>query len=92
MFLMLSTEWLSSLIGLVVTLIQITGVILAVKAVMISRTPQAAIGWALALVVLPYLAIPVFLIFGESRFSGYTMAGEDKHEALDKVLRKPSPR
>ena len=76
-------------IGLVVAvLFHTAGIYFAIQAVMISRTPQAAIGWGFALVICPYLAIPLFLIFGESRFSGYTLAGQDRHEELDAALRQ----
>jgi cardiolipin synthase A/B len=76
-------------IGLVVAvLFHTAGIYFAIQAVMISRTPQAAIGWAFALAICPYLAIPLFLIFGESRFSGYTLAGQNRHEELDAALRQ----
>jgi cardiolipin synthase A/B len=76
-------------IGLVVALLFHTaGIYFAIQSVMISRTPQAAIGWGFALVICPYVAIPLFLIFGESRFSGYTLAGQDRHEELDAALRQ----
>lgn len=65
---------------------QLAGIAFAVRAVLISRTPQASIAWGFALIVLPYIAIPLFLIFGESRFSGYTLAGAGKSPELDEAL------
>jgi cardiolipin synthase len=35
------------------------------------RTAQGAIAWILALIGLPYLAVPFFLLFGRNRFGGY---------------------
>ena len=64
------------------------GVYFGIQAVMISRTPQAAIGWGLALVFVPYVAIPMFLVFGESRFSGYTLAGAEGNAELDAAIRQ----
>ncbi|MEO6759656.1 MAG: phospholipase D-like domain-containing protein, partial [Saprospiraceae bacterium] len=66
----------------------VIGILCAVQAVMISRTPQAAIGWGFSLVIFPYLAIPLFLIFGESRFPGYTLAGKRKNLGLDDILER----
>jgi cardiolipin synthase len=66
--------------------IQITGWVLIPKALFIARTPQAAVGWGLALLFLPMIAIPLFLVFGESRFSGYTNAGAGANRELDKIL------
>jgi cardiolipin synthase len=68
-------------------LVEVLGIFLALRAVLIARTPQSAIGWAIALVVVPILAIPFFLVFGESRFSGYTRAGTGNCSRLDGALR-----
>jgi len=82
------SESLALIIGLITLAFQIGGVYFAIRAVMISRTPQASIAWGLALLVFPYLAIPLFLIFGESRFSGYSMAGTGKVPQLDAALER----
>jgi cardiolipin synthase A/B len=82
------TQIVVTLAFLVSVMFHVAGIYFAIQAVMISRTPQAAIGWGLALVICPYLAIPLFLVFGESRFSGYTLAGQERHEGLDAGLRQ----
>ncbi len=82
------SQGLAVALGLVTLAFQIAGIYFAIKAVMISRTPQASIAWGMALVIFPYLAIPLFLIFGESKFSGYTMAGTGKVPALDAALKR----
>jgi cardiolipin synthase A/B len=82
------TQILVGLVVLLAMMIHAAGIYFALQAVMISRTPQAAIGWGLALVACPYIAIPLFLIFGESRFSGYILAGQNRHEELDAGLRQ----
>ena len=73
---------------LATVLFHTAGVYFGIQAVMISRTPQAAIGWGLALVFVPYIAIPLFLVFGESRFSGYTLAGAEGNAELDAAIRQ----
>ena len=85
---MMISESVAFVIGLVTLAFQIGGIYFAVKAVMISRTPQASIAWGLALVIFPYAAIPLFLIFGESRFSGYSLAGSGAVPELDAAFRK----
>ncbi len=67
--------------------IQVAGIFLALRAILIARTPQSAIGWAIALIIIPILAIPFFLVFGESRFSGYTMARTGECPSLEAALR-----
>lgn len=76
------------LLSTLLLIIQIAGIALAVRAVMIARTPQAAMGWAIALILLPIVAIPFFLVFGESKFSGYVLAGTEKQPLLDKKLQE----
>lgn len=80
------SHYLTVVLSIVTITFQLAGIYFAIQAVMISRTPQAAIGWGLALVVFPYLGIPLFLIFGESRFSGYTLAGAGQNKELDEAL------
>jgi cardiolipin synthase A/B len=58
-------------------LLGIAGFLLALRAILIARTPQSAIAWAAALIVMPIIGIPLFLVFGESRFSGYRAAWQD---------------
>src|SRR4030095_13122835 len=55
-------------------LIQVLGVLAAGKAVMEARTAQGATAWAVALVAFPLLALPLFLVFGQSRFADYVAA------------------
>ena len=57
----------------VVVLIQILGILSAVRAVMDVRTSQGAIAWAVALIAFPYLALPLFWIFGKRKFEGYVL-------------------
>lgn len=73
--------------GLLTAVVEIAGVLLALRAILMARTPQSAIGWALILLILPVIGIPLFLVFGESRFSGYTRAGTGKSKALDDALK-----
>ncbi|MDR1145231.1 MAG: cardiolipin synthase [Verrucomicrobiales bacterium] len=71
---------------LLLAVVQITGWLLIPKALFIARTPQAAVGWGLALFFLPLVAIPLFLVFGESRFSGYLRADHGADRDLARLL------
>jgi len=78
---------LSFVYGVLTALVEGVGILLALRAILIARTPQSAIGWALTLVILPVIGIPLFLVFGESRFSGYTRAGTGESGSLDEALK-----
>jgi hypothetical protein len=62
------------MLGLAYATIQVLGLLAAGKAVMEARTAQGATAWALALVAFPLLALPLFLVFGQSRFRDYVTA------------------
>ncbi len=79
---------MDSIIASVALLFHLAGILFALRAILISRTPQASIGWVMALMLFPYGAIPLFLVFGQSRFSGYTLAGAGESPALDAVLER----
>ncbi len=79
-------SFLNPLIASISLALEIAGILLAIRAILIARTPQSAIAWSCGLVVLPIVAIPLFLIFGESRFAGYTLAGRKGSQKLDKAF------
>lgn len=65
------------------------GVVGAVHAVIASRTSQGALAWALSLVYLPFIALPLYAIFGRGRFVGYVearRASEDAFQSYGRAL------
>ena len=62
-----------SLLSWILVVIQILGILSAVRAVMDARTSQGAIAWAIALIAFPWLALPLFWIFGKRKFEGYVL-------------------
>ncbi len=46
----------------------------AVHAVFNARSAQGATAWAISLVALPLVALPLYMVFGRNRFSGYVDA------------------
>ncbi|MCB1954791.1 MAG: cardiolipin synthase [Rhodocyclaceae bacterium] len=44
----------------------------AVRAIMVTRTAQGAMGWVIALLALPIVTLPLYWVFGRTRFEGYT--------------------
>ena len=58
------------------------GIVTAVHAVMKTRTSQGAIAWAGALIVIPYVALPLYWVFGRDRFMGYVNARREEGERI----------
>ncbi len=67
---------------------EIVGILFAVDAVMGQRSSQGTIAWAIGLVALPVVAIPLYVLFGRTRFRGYVVA---LREADARVARLASP-
>ncbi|GGY13896.1 cardiolipin synthase A [Rhodanobacter panaciterrae] len=61
----------ASALTLGIALLHLLGMFAAMHAVMHTRTPQGAIGWALGLLLLPYVTLLPYLYLGSSRFLGY---------------------
>ena len=63
-----------SILGAVLLFFEVLGILSAARAVMTARTSQGAIAWALALVTWPLISVPLYWIFGRSKFRGYVSA------------------
>ncbi|MHB8903068.1 MAG: cardiolipin synthase [Thermoguttaceae bacterium] len=51
----------------------ILGALTSIQAVMSTRTSQGAIAWTISLNTFPYVAVPAYWVFGQSRFDGYDL-------------------
>jgi cardiolipin synthase len=77
-----------TLLPWLVALIQILGILSAVRAVMDARTPQGSIAWAVALIAFPYVSLPLFWIFGKRKFEGYVIERRSKLSEASPIARK----
>ena len=68
----------------IVLLIETIGILCALDSVMRSRTPQGSIAWALALVFVPIVSVPLYVAFGQRRFDGKVRAHRRGRQALDR--------
>ncbi len=69
-------------------IVHLLGVLNAVHAVLRVRSPQATVGWALALVLLPWIAIPLYWVFGRQKFIGYHKGDQKGDQPLDELTRQ----
>jgi cardiolipin synthase len=77
-------------LAVVVPVIHLSGLYCAYRAIMYTRTSQGAIAWAVSLVTLPYLALPLYLVFGRRRFVGYIKARRAGDLELHGIAKKLS--
>jgi cardiolipin synthase len=62
------------IIGYILVVAEITGIILALNVVMQPRSSQGTIAWFVALIALPVITVPLYAVFGRTRFRGYSEA------------------
>lgn len=79
-------HWLSELdlaaVAIYTISIQLLAIVAAMEAVLKTRTAQGAIAWALSLLLMPTVMLPVYWIFGRRKFRGYAKARRlGKHAA-----------
>lgn len=62
------------------------GTLVAIDALWQGRTAQGTIAWFLALLLVPFVALPLYALFGSRRFHGYVRARRHGHQNLDRLL------
>lgn len=58
------------------------GFVSSIHALMTTRTPQGAIAWIAVLNTVPYVSVPVYWVFGRTKFQGYVIARRDLDSTL----------
>ena len=79
-----SDWWLATLF------LYILGIAFALDAIWQGRTAQGTIAWIVALIFVPMVGIPLYLLFGSRRFHGYRLArrrGDARLNALGHQIR-----
>ena len=68
--------------AVVMLLLHIAGLVLSFSALRETRTPQGSIAWILSLNTVPLVAVPAYLVFGETEFSDFI---ETRGEGMDEI-------
>ncbi|UCE90416.1 MAG: cardiolipin synthase [Pseudomonadota bacterium] len=63
-----------TIFGLTFVALEAAGIAASVHAVMNVRTSQGAVAWAISLITFPFLAVPLYVVFGSRKFYGYVDA------------------
>lgn len=74
-------------LGWLIPLLYAVGALMAMHAIRGVRTSQGAIAWALSLLTIPYVAVPLYLLVGRSRFFGYVESRRAGNLAIHELAR-----
>ncbi len=75
------------LITTLATLMEILGIISAFSALLNARTSQGAVAWVVSLLTFPVIAVPIYWIFGRTKFRGYVDAKHTGDMELHHITR-----
>ncbi len=60
----------------------------ALHTIMTARTSQGAIAWAISLSTFPFIALPLYWIFGRTRFNGYVDALRTRDQHTNPLIKE----
>ena len=75
-----------SLLAVVVTALYGVALLCIYRILLSYRTAQGAIAWIISLIGMPWVAVPLFLVLGRNRFSGYVRARRLNDRSLEPLL------
>jgi cardiolipin synthase len=75
-------QWVTTLTIQAYTL----GWISSYHVIMSRRSSQAVIAWSVTLCTFPFLGLPMYWIFGRTKFHGYVDARRDRDEGISQVV------
>jgi len=79
---------LAAAIIAVLIVLHAAGIAMAIDVIMRGRTAQGTIAWALALVFLPVISLPLYFVFGDRRFDAYAAAVRHRRSGVEPIGRR----
>ncbi|MCB1675365.1 MAG: cardiolipin synthase [Halioglobus sp.] len=80
----------AEIIAVVVVLFYVLAIASAVEAILKTRTAPGAVAWTLSLLAFPLLSVPLYLVFGRSKFAGYLDKRNEIEIAAKRLLQRTS--
>ena len=76
-----------TIIGLSLAVIEILGIVCAIHSILHSRTSQGAIAWAVSLITVPVITLPLYAFFGRHKFDEYQRSLRERNISLQRELK-----
>ena len=77
-----------SLVAIAVGILYLGAFACVYRILLTYRTTQGAIAWIIGLIAVPYVAVPMFVLFGRNRFGGYVKARRLGDRSLTNLLNR----
>ncbi len=77
--------------AILVVLFYVMAIVSALEAIVKGRTAQGAIAWTVSLLTLPFISVPLYLVFGRNRFDGYLEQRDEIEAESRRLLQRTGP-
>ena len=81
---------ITTLIAVALVLVYIMAIVSALEVIMKARTSQGAVAWTISLLTLPYITVPLYLVFGRNKFDGYLEQRDEIEKESLRLIRQTS--
>ena len=82
---------IAKLVAVALVLVYVLAIVSALEAIIKARTAQGAVAWTISLLTFPYISVPLYLVFGRSKFDGYLEQREEIEQESLRLIREASP-
>jgi len=81
---------LTKLVAVALVLVYVLAIVSALEAIIKARTAQGAVAWTISLLTLPYITVPLYLVFGRNKFDGYLEQRDEIEQESLRLIRETS--
>jgi cardiolipin synthase len=86
----MEAELFAEIIAVAVMLLYVVAIVFALEAILKTRTAQGAIAWTISLLTIPFLTVPLYLIFGRNKFDGYLEKRDELEIEAQRLIKRTS--
>ncbi|MCB1697587.1 MAG: cardiolipin synthase [Halioglobus sp.] len=83
-------QLITTLVAVALVLVYVMAIVSALEAILNARTSQGAVAWTISLLTLPYITVPLYLVFGRTRFDGYLEQRDEIERESQRLNRETS--
>lgn len=76
----------SIVIGVIIVVSHVLGMVFSLDSLFRIQSSQGATAWVISLITVPYIAVPLYIVFGRTRFHGYIKARSRKDIELNELI------
>lgn len=80
----------TAIFAILFLLLELTAFFFMFRAIRTARTSQGALGWAMFLLFLPFVAVPTYMFLGNWRYEGYVVARRKSEELIAQIYNHSS--